>query len=83
MQNHLLQVLALLTMERPVSMHPDDIRDEKTKLVRGFRSRAGWRCSRSCAAGAGPPGAAAMHSAGFWFSSRQECFLSPAALVRC
>lgn len=36
-QNHLLQLLTLLTMERPVTMHPDDIRDEKTKLVRAMR----------------------------------------------
>eukprot|EP00892_Ulva_mutabilis_P000019 jgi/Ulvmu1/10017/UM059_0066.1 len=36
-QNHLLQMLALLIMERPVSMHPDDIRDEKTKAIRSMR----------------------------------------------
>ena len=28
------QVLALLTMEAPVSLHPDDIRDEKVKVLR-------------------------------------------------
>lgn len=28
------QVLALLTMEAPVSLHPDDIRDEKVKALR-------------------------------------------------
>ncbi|PNW70574.1 hypothetical protein CHLRE_17g725550v5 [Chlamydomonas reinhardtii] len=33
-QNHLAQVLALLTMEAPVSLHPDDIRDEKVKVLR-------------------------------------------------
>ncbi|KXZ51967.1 hypothetical protein GPECTOR_11g9 [Gonium pectorale] len=33
-QNHLIQVLALLTMEAPVSLHPDDIRDEKVKVLR-------------------------------------------------
>ena len=32
-----MQLLALLTMERPVTMHPDDIRDEKTKVVRSMR----------------------------------------------
>ena len=31
------QILALLTMERPTTMHPDDIRDEKTKVVRSMR----------------------------------------------
>lgn len=33
-QNHLLQVLALLTMEKPVTLQPDDIRDEKLKVLR-------------------------------------------------
>eukprot|EP01025_Chloroclados_australasicus_P008065 TRINITY_DN12781_c1_g1_i1.p1 TRINITY_DN12781_c1_g1~~TRINITY_DN12781_c1_g1_i1.p1 ORF type:complete len:534 (-),score=88.82 TRINITY_DN12781_c1_g1_i1:292-1893(-) len=36
-QNHLLQILALITMERPVNLHPDDIRDEKTKVIRSMR----------------------------------------------
>lgn len=35
-QNHLIQVLALLAMEAPVSLHPDDIRDEKSKLLRAI-----------------------------------------------
>ncbi|CAG9464164.1 unnamed protein product [Pedinophyceae sp. YPF-701] len=34
MQNHLLQVMALLAMERPVSLSPEDIRDEKVKVLR-------------------------------------------------
>lgn len=34
MQNHLLQVLSILTMERPVSFSPEDIRDEKVKVLR-------------------------------------------------
>ncbi|EGG11567.1 uncharacterized protein MELLADRAFT_74091 [Melampsora larici-populina 98AG31] len=34
MQNHLLQVLSLLTMERPVSFSAEDIRDEKVKVLR-------------------------------------------------
>jgi glucose-6-phosphate 1-dehydrogenase len=28
------QVLALVAMEAPVSLHPDDIRDEKVKVLR-------------------------------------------------
>jgi len=35
-QNHLSQVLALVAMEQPVSSHPDDIRDEKCKLLRSI-----------------------------------------------
>lgn len=34
MQNHLLQILSLLAMERPVSNDPERIRDEKVKVLR-------------------------------------------------
>jgi glucose-6-phosphate 1-dehydrogenase len=34
MQNHLLQMLALIAMEQPVSLSPKDIRDEKVKVLR-------------------------------------------------
>lgn len=33
-QNHLLQTLSLLTMERPVSFSAEDVRDEKVKVLR-------------------------------------------------
>ena len=36
-QNHLLQVLALVAMEPPSSFDADPIRDEKTKLLRAMR----------------------------------------------
>lgn len=29
MQNHLLQILSLLAMEKPATIHPDDVRNEK------------------------------------------------------
>ncbi|KAI7880373.1 glucose-6-phosphate dehydrogenase [Lichtheimia hyalospora FSU 10163] len=34
MQNHLLQVLSLIAMERPISTEPEAIRDEKVKVLR-------------------------------------------------
>lgn len=34
MQNHLLQILSLVSMERPVSTQADDIRNEKVKLLK-------------------------------------------------
>lgn len=34
MQNHLLQIMSLVAMERPVSSNPEDIRDEKVKVLR-------------------------------------------------
>jgi glucose-6-phosphate 1-dehydrogenase len=37
-QNHLLQVLSLVTMEVPASFAPDDIRDEKSQVLRSVRS---------------------------------------------
>src|SRR6185369_2127151 len=33
-QNHLLQVVAVLAMEPPVETHPDSVRDEKVKVFR-------------------------------------------------
>lgn len=36
LQNHLLQVLSVLTMERPVSFDPEDIRNEKVKVLRAI-----------------------------------------------
>lgn len=36
MQNHLLQVMTLVTMERPVSFTPEDIRDEKVKVLKAM-----------------------------------------------
>jgi len=37
-QNHLLQMVALLAMEPPVSAHPDALRDERVKVLRAIRS---------------------------------------------
>lgn len=36
-QNHLLQVLALMAMEPPVSLEAESIRDEKVKLLKSIR----------------------------------------------
>ncbi|WP_179403292.1 glucose-6-phosphate dehydrogenase [Burkholderia guangdongensis] len=35
-QNHLLQLLCIVAMEPPVSLHPDDVRDEKLKVLRSL-----------------------------------------------
>ena len=39
-QNHLLQVMALVAMELPATFGADDIRDEKLKLLRSLRALA-------------------------------------------
>ncbi|KAL9650712.1 hypothetical protein ABK040_001766 [Willaertia magna] len=36
MQNHLMQILALLAMEPPVSLSPEDIRNEKIKVLKAI-----------------------------------------------
>lgn len=33
MQNHLLQLLCLVAMEKPASTDPDDVRDEKVRTA--------------------------------------------------
>ncbi|HEY0192489.1 MAG TPA: glucose-6-phosphate dehydrogenase [Kofleriaceae bacterium] len=37
-QNHLLQVMSLVTMEVPASFSADDVRDEKSQLLRSVRN---------------------------------------------
>jgi glucose-6-phosphate 1-dehydrogenase len=37
LQNHLLQMLALITMEPPVDLTPESVRDEKVKVLRSLR----------------------------------------------
>ncbi|TPX47768.1 glucose-6-phosphate dehydrogenase (NADP+) [Synchytrium endobioticum] len=36
MQNHLLQILSIFAMEKPVSLDAEDVRDEKVKVLRGI-----------------------------------------------
>jgi len=36
-QNHMLQMMALIAMEPPISFHADPVRDEKVKLLRSIR----------------------------------------------
>jgi len=40
-QNHLLQLLVILTMEPPVSVDPDAVRDEKIKVLRSLKPLVG------------------------------------------
>ena len=36
-QNHMMQMLAMIAMEPPSRLHPEDIRDEKVKVLRSLR----------------------------------------------
>jgi len=49
-QSHLLQVLALCTMEAPATFKADDIRDEKFKLLRSIRPITPEECGDVVAA---------------------------------
>lgn len=50
-QNHLLQVLSLVTMEPPVSLHAESIRDEKVKLLKSIRPLQGEDVARQVVRG--------------------------------
>ncbi len=47
MQNHLLQMLCLVAMEKPASTSPDDVRDEKVKPMIGYLEAEGHLCISS------------------------------------
>ncbi len=56
MQNHVLQLLSLFTMEPPASLSPDSIRDEKAKLLRCLRPAQGEDLACSIVRGQYGPG---------------------------
>ena len=45
-QNHALQVLALVAMEPPATFEPEDVRNEKTKVLKAVRRLAGAEVDR-------------------------------------
>lgn len=50
-QNHLLQVMSLVTMEVPASFAPDDIRDEKSQVLRSVRNLTLSAVANDCVRG--------------------------------
>ncbi len=50
-QNHILQMLALVAMESPISFEGDHIRDEKVKLLRSVRAFDANRLDELCVRG--------------------------------
>jgi glucose-6-phosphate 1-dehydrogenase len=50
-QNHVLQMMALIAMEPPISFHADHIRDEKVKLLRSIRPLQMDAWNKSCVRG--------------------------------
>lgn len=62
LQSHLMQMMALVAMEPPVSMASDDLRDEKVKVLKSIRpipvdavSAQAWRAQYSTGAINGEP----------------------------
>jgi glucose-6-phosphate 1-dehydrogenase len=56
-QNHLLQLLCIVAMEPPVSLHPDAVRDEKLKVLRSLRPMTVADVARDTVRGQYGPGA--------------------------
>jgi len=48
LQNHMLQILALVAMEPPVSLAPEAIRSQKVELLRGLRGPEPGEARASC-----------------------------------
>jgi len=55
-QNHVMNLLALVTMEPPISQHADDIRDEKFKALSALRPIAEEQVQKVTARGQYGPG---------------------------
>ena len=87
-QNHILQVLSMLTMEAPVSLEAAAIREAKLNVLRAMRrSRPG--CAREHGAGAlrgghrwdGKPVPGYMEEKGIADNSRTETFVALKAYI--
>ncbi|MDI9335427.1 MAG: glucose-6-phosphate dehydrogenase [Gammaproteobacteria bacterium] len=50
-QNHLLQLLCMVAMEAPISLDPDDIRDEKVRVLRSLRKMSLYDVKRDTVRG--------------------------------
>ena len=55
-QNHMLQMLALVAMESPISFDADNVRDEKVKLLRSIRPFDVGKLDEFCVRGQYGPG---------------------------
>ncbi|HYN84522.1 MAG TPA: glucose-6-phosphate dehydrogenase [Pyrinomonadaceae bacterium] len=61
-QNHVFQVLSLVTMEPPATLRPDDVRDEKVKAMRAARPFTEERVRAECVRGQYAAGSVAGRS---------------------
>jgi glucose-6-phosphate 1-dehydrogenase len=77
-QNHLLQILALVAMEPPGSMKADAIRNEKVKVLQSLRPFAGARVARDVVRGQYE---GYLHAHGVAKGSTTETYVGIRALV--
>jgi glucose-6-phosphate 1-dehydrogenase len=85
-QNHLLQLLCIVAMEAPISLDPDDVRDEKLKVLRSLKRMTPEDVMRYTVRGQyragvvdGEPAAAYLSEPGVPAGSATETF----AALRC
>ena len=78
LQNHLLQMLALITMEPPADLMPESIRDEKVKALRALRRYEPEGACEGIALGQYGPGTAAGQPVPGY---REEEAVDPASLT--
>ncbi len=77
-QNHLLQLLALVAMEPPVSLSADDVRDAKHRLLRSIETIRPGRDGEVCVRGQYGPGTVGGKGVPGY---RQEGSVAPGSLV--
>ena len=87
-QNHLLQLLCIIAMEPPSSSNPDDVRDEKLKVLRALRPLTGReaientvRAQYKAGAIAGRPVAGYLEETGIAADSTTETFVALKAQI--
>jgi glucose-6-phosphate 1-dehydrogenase len=78
LQNHMLQILALVAMEPPGSLHPEAVRDQKVTVLRNLRIALPAVRARY---GAGPAGGPYLEEEGVAPGSTTETFVALRAEV--
>jgi len=78
MQNHMFQLLSLVTMEPPISFDANDVRDEKVKILHAIRPMTADAVARNTIRGQyGPSTVAGKPAPGY----REERNVSPTSVV--
>lgn len=76
LQNHMLQILALVAMEPPVSMEAEAVRDEKVQVLRGLICPEGTKNIVRARYGAGPDAIGYVEEEGVPADSTTETYVA-------